>query len=194
MEQPTRNFRGIVGLGNPGRRYLKTRHNAGFQVIDRIFQKYSGLGWKLNDKGWISTACIKGNSVRLLKPATFMNQSGLAVMHFIKTNAIDPTEMIVIHDDLDIDLQKIRVKSGGGHAGHKGVKSIIENIKTGDFCRVRVGIGRPEKENTVDFVLSSPQNEQEAVYQKTLEMAVTAVETIFCEGLKSAMDVFNKKQ
>ena len=155
MQQSTRKFQAIIGLGNPGKRYLETRHNAGFQVVDRLHQIYDGLTWKKNNTAWTSAVSLKGKFVRLLKPATFMNHSGLAVSQFVMKFLLDPTELIVIHDDLDIELERVKVKLGGGHAGHKGVKSIVEHLKTVDFARVRVGIGRPEKENAIDFVFGN---------------------------------------
>ncbi len=193
MQQSTRKFQAIIGLGNPGKRYLETRHNAGFQVVDRLHQIYDGLTWKKNNTAWTSAVSLKGKFVRLLKPATFMNHSGLAVSQFVMKFLLDPTELIVIHDDLDIELERVKVKLGGGHAGHKGVKSIVEHLKTVDFARVRVGIGRPEKENAIDFVLSSPQNEEEAGYRKTIETAVAAVELIISENIQTAMGIFNRK-
>ena len=193
MQQSTRKFQAIIGLGNPGKRYLETRHNAGFQVVDRLHQIYDGLTWKKNNTAWTSAVSLKGKFVRLLKPATFMNHSGLAVSQFVMKFLLDPTELIVIHDDLDIELERVKVKLGGGHAGHKGVKSIVEHLKTVDFARVRVGIGRPEKENAIDFVLSSPQNEEEAGYRKTIETAVAAVELIISENIQTAMGIFKRK-
>ncbi len=131
----------------------------------------------------------------LLKPSTFMNLSGEAVSEFIAQQGIEPAEMIVVHDDLDIDSGQVRIKFGGGHGGHKGVRSIIERIGTSDFYRIRIGIGRPDNDkNTVDFVLSSPQNEdEETAFFQSLDLAVSALEAVIMENPQTAMERYNKK-
>ena len=125
-----------------------------------------------------------------------MNLSGDAILEYVKKYHVQPEDLIVVHDDVDIPTSQIRIKLGGGHGGHNGVRSIIEKLNSSDFCRVRVGVGRPENtKNLVDFVLGSPQNIDETIaFQKTLESAVKAVEMVLFESVKAAMDKFNKKQ
>lgn len=191
-----RTYRGIIGLGNPGIRYAGTRHNAGFLVIDELHGKFRGSPWQRLAKSWVSNIRIKDMTLTLLKPRTFMNLSGDAVLEYVKTCRVDPRELIVVHDDVDITAGRIRIRQGGGHGGHNGVRSLIEKLETPDFCRIRVGVGRPEHDkNMVDFVLSSPQNNtEEMAFQKTLDTAVLAIEMILFENSKTAMDRFNKKQ
>jgi peptidyl-tRNA hydrolase, PTH1 family len=191
-----RTYRGVIGLGNPGSRYAGTRHNAGFLVIDELHATFRGSPWRRLAKSWVSNIKIKDMTLNLLKPRTFMNLSGEAVLEYVKTCHVDPRELIVVHDDVDITAGQIRIRQGGGHGGHNGVRSIIEKLETSEFCRVRVGVGRPENDkNMVDFVLSSPQNNNEQMaFQKTLDTAVMAIEMILFEKCKAAMDRFNKKQ
>ncbi|MBN1878642.1 aminoacyl-tRNA hydrolase [bacterium] len=188
-------IRGIVGLGNPGSRYARSRHNAGFLVLDRLHEKYSGSGWSRKPKGWVTRLNLQGNSLILLKPTTFMNLSGEAVSDFMRFYKIHPAETLVVHDDLDIDLRQVRVKFGGSHGGHKGVQSVIESLNTDEFLRIRIGIGRPTyNDNTVDFVLSSPENvDEEADFLQSLDLAVSAVETVILENHRTAMERFNRK-
>ncbi len=149
----------IVGLGNPGKKYERTRHNAGFMALDRLHRtlKSSGINdWELSTKfnAHISGTTINGNKIILAKPTTYMNQSGESVamiMHFYKIPARD---LIVVHDEKDILLGEIKVQEDRGHAGHNGVKSIIEHTTTKEFTRVRLGIADPKKmKDTGEFVL-----------------------------------------
>lgn len=192
----TRGYRGIVGLGNPGSEYVTSRHNAGFQLLDQFHCKFKGSNWRRATKGWLSGVQLKGKCVMLLKPGTFMNRSGEAVVKFMAEYGILPEELIVVHDDIDLQTQQVRVKQGGGHGGHNGVRSVMESIGSPDFCRIRIGIGRPAgKNNTVDFVLGSPDTEEDtAMFEKSLDLALQAVETVIFESQKKAMDQFNKKQ
>lgn len=149
----------IVGLGNPGKKYERTRHNAGFMALDRLHNmlKSSGINeWELSTKfnAHISGTTINGNKIILAKPVTYMNQSGESVamiMHFYKIPARD---LIVVHDEKDLPLGEIRVQEDRGHAGHNGVKSIIEHLTTKEFTRVRLGIADPKKmDDVAAFVL-----------------------------------------
>ncbi len=150
----------IVGLGNPGKMYQKTRHNVGFMVLDALQDSTSTVwsSWEISKKlnAEISTGIYQDEKIILLKPLTFMNESGLAVqlaMHFYK---IKPEDIVVVHDDKDIILGDLKIQTDRGHAGHNGVRSIIEQTNTQNFTRMRIGIGsaREEKIETVDFVLS----------------------------------------
>lgn len=171
----------IVGLGNPGKMYQKTRHNVGFMVLDAL-QKSTSTSWssweiskKLNAE--ISTGTHEEEKIILLKPLTFMNESGLAVqlaMHFYKIKSED---VMVVHDDKDIILGDLKIQTDRGHAGHNGVRSIIEQTNTQNFTRMRIGIGntREEKIDTADFVLSKFGLFERRVLEKVM---MTAVEKI----------------
>ena len=153
----------IVGLGNPGEDYAHTRHNAGFDTIDVLADEWGANYWK--DKGGALVAEVKpraldGETLILAKPQSYMNLSGGPVTNLMKAYGVSPDEVIVIHDDLDLPSGSIRVKRGGGHAGHNGLRSIIDKTKTREFNRVRIGIGRPPgKMPVVDFVLTTPRKE-----------------------------------
>ncbi|MCD4655574.1 aminoacyl-tRNA hydrolase [bacterium] len=185
----------IIGLGNPGEKYLDTRHNAGFRVLDLLKKKYNGIEWVREAKGFVSRIRIKNKRIALLKPMTFMNLSGVSVATFLRLNGIIPEESVVVHDDLDIQAGQIRVKANGGHGGHNGLKSIIETLGSNEFSRIRVGIGHPGgRNNAVDFVLGSPQNDEELFFREAIEQAVSAVELMILENKKSAMDRFNRRK
>lgn len=145
----------IAALGNPGEKYLKTRHNAGFLFLDHLIDHFSLNDYQPKFKGAFSEVMIQGHKLYLLKPLTFMNISGQSVGALVQFFKILPKEMLVIHDDLDIEFGKIRVKFGGSSGGHNGLKSIQQTIGSSDFWRLRIGIGRPvHKDDVSNYVLS----------------------------------------
>jgi peptidyl-tRNA hydrolase, PTH1 family len=167
----------IVGLGNPGSRYAATRHNVGFQVIDSLGAAH-GIVWR----GHLPTAAygegtIEAQQVVLAKPLTYMNASGKAVAGLCEHFSIPPDDLIVVHDDLDLDLSRVKVKLKGGDAGHYGVRSVIEHLGTGEFTRVRVGIGRPgSKDEVVAFVLSPFTPDELPLVEQAIRHAVEKIE------------------
>lgn len=181
---------GIVGLGNPGRRYAKTRHNIGFMVVGEIAERY---GIELTDKGsyMIGKGSIEGNSVILAEPLTFMNLSGLAVREAIRKPGIDPENLIVIHDDIDMETGKLKIRKRGSSGGHKGIQSIIENIGTKEFIRVKIGVGREEGVLVEDYVLSKFGRDEVPLIKDAIQGAADAVVTILTEGPDKAMNRFN---
>ena len=164
----------IVGLGNPGKKYEKTRHNVGTRAIDEL----EVLGLK---------------NVILVKPNTFMNESGKAVKPLIDKYKIKPGDLIVIHDDIDLPLEKIRIVRNRGSAGHKGVESIIKELKTENFIRFRIGIqpqpGKPK--NPENFVLQKFNKKEEKIVKEVIQKTVFAIEIVLKEGLEKAMNEFN---
>lgn len=145
----------IVGLGNPGREYEGNRHNVGFMAVDEIASEYHAGAWKSKFQGLICEANIEGTRVYLLKPQTFMNLSGQSVKAAASFYKIPPEKVIVLHDELDLPPFKVRVKLGGGHAGHNGLKSIDAQLGSRDYWRVRLGIGHPGRPEAVShYVLS----------------------------------------
>ncbi|MFO1434035.1 MAG: aminoacyl-tRNA hydrolase [Candidatus Competibacteraceae bacterium] len=161
----------VVGLGNPGPQYARTRHNAGFQLVDALAQRHGGR-FRLESKfrGEICRVGIAGRDLWLLKPLTFMNRSGQAVAQFVNFYRIAPSAMLVVHDDLDLPPGSIRLKSGGGHGGHNGLRDTIHQLGSNEFRRLRLGIGHPgQSRDVVDYVLSvAPPAEQ-----RLLEEAIT---------------------
>lgn len=188
----------IVGLGNPGEEYAHTRHNSGFEVIDELATRWKVSYWKttcgaLVGKAKVPLADGSTEEVILAKPQSFMNLSGGPVQLLCKEYDEAPAELIVIHDELDIDAGTVRVKKGGGHAGHNGLKSIIAKLGTRDFLRVRVGIGRPPgRMSVVDFVLQAPKKEAKDLFDQAVVTAADAVQSILDNGVEKTQNVFNR--
>ena len=188
----------IVGLGNPGEEYAHTRHNAGFEVIDLLAQRWGVSYWKNTCGALVGEAKVRLASgdvekVILAKPQSFMNLSGGPVSRLCRDYEEDPAELIVIHDELDINPGMVRVKKGGGHAGHNGLRSIIEKLGTRDFWRGRTGIGRPPgRMSVVDFVLQAPKKEAKDDFDEACVLAADAVESLLNEGLERTQNAFNR--
>ena len=152
----------IVGLGNPGRQYEKNRHNAGFLFLDSLVES-CGQMWAGESKfhGHVANCLFGREAVILLKPQTFMNKSGLSVAAISRFYKIKVEEILVVHDELDLSVGVVRLKKGGGHAGHNGLRDIIAHLGSRDFCRIRIGIGRPLAGRSVaDYVLSNPSKNE----------------------------------
>lgn len=148
----------IVGLGNPGLQYEKTRHNAGFAFLDYLLDSH-GCRWSANNQfhGDVADFAFGANKLLMLKPMTYMNKSGLSVGKMLRYFKLAPDELLVVHDELDLPEGVVKMKRDGGHAGHNGLRDIIAHIDSRDFYRLRVGIGRPASgENVADYVLSKP--------------------------------------
>jgi len=167
----------LVGLGNPGRRYFHNRHNFGFRVLDAL-AKDSVLDWKLHSKSNSLVAKL-GRRVLLAKPQILMNASGVALAKLAGYYRIDRADIWVIHDELDLPLGQMKIKTGGGSAGHRGVESIIEQLGKDNFIRFRLGIGRPKLDGyeTEDYVLSNFTDEEEPLVKEVLETTVKIIKT-----------------
>lgn len=185
----------VVGLGNPGSEYAHTRHNAGFLVIDSLARSW---GLKLKTEAFrskVAEAKKDGTKIVLALPQTFMNLSGLAVRELLAGYKIKPENLIVVYDDLDINLGEIRVRPQGSAGSHKGMKSIIQEIGTSAFPRVRVGIGpKPEGQEAAEYVLSNFSEEEREKLHQALDKACQAVELIVKGKITQAMNFFNRKK
>ena len=180
----------IVGLGNPGRAYAHTRHNVGFDVLD-IFAKHRKvkvLGRQCH--ALVGSFELFGEQFLLAKPQTFMNESGLAVGELIRKYRLEPSDILVVYDDMDLPLGKIRIKPQGSSGGHKGMNSIIKHIHSNEFPRIRIGIGRGGE--VVNHVLSRFNRKDRQVMDVTLEQAADALDMILKEGIEAAMNVYNR--
>jgi len=172
----------ILGLGNPGPRYELTRHNAGFWVADNLAEKYNiqlrhHKYFSLYGKGE-----VEGFEVVIAKPRTYMNESGKAAKSLLSAFGLSPEQLLVIHDDIDLPLGKIKKKFKGGDGGQRGIRSTIQSLRTGEFARVRVGIGRPEdRDDIVDYVLSPFDKEDSGLLNKVMKQAVQTVEVALKE-------------
>ena len=177
----------IVGLGNPGRKYVETRHNVGFMVIDQIATE-SALQFA-DEKRWKSQIA-KDSDRFLLKPQTYMNESGLAVGKVSSFYKIEADQILIIYDDLDLDFGQLRIRGQGSAGGHNGVRSIISHLGTENFLRLRVGIGRNEGESS-NHVLGKFSIEERSILEKSIKEAVLAVTLISDQGISAAMTRFN---
>ena len=182
----------VVGLGNPGHKYAGNRHNVGFQCLDRLAAAWGLSFSRRKHKALLAEGEIAGRKVILAKPQTFMNLSGQAVERLVRFYRLPPENILVIYDDLDLPLGKIRLRPKGGAGGHKGMKSIIEHLGTQDFPRLRVGIGRPAHGDPVDYVLSDFTLDQRIVMEEVYGRVIAAVELWLTEGIEAAMNRYNQ--
>jgi PTH1 family peptidyl-tRNA hydrolase len=182
----------IVGLGNPGREYRETRHNAGYMVIDRLCADFDIRLSRLQSRALVGSGVWKGYKVILAKPQTFMNLSGQAVASLIRFYKLPLDHLLVIHDDLDLGVGTLRMRPGGGSAGQKGLASIIQQLGTEEFPRLRIGIGHPPGQmDTADYVLGNFYGSEKDLIATLLDRAVEAVEDFILNGLEHAMNQFN---
>ncbi len=185
----------VLGLGNPGRRYARTRHNVGFHVVEELARRHGIPLDRERHRARFGTGRIGNAPVMLAEPQTFMNLCGEAVRPLLKYHALVPEEMIVVHDEADLPPGTVRVKQGGGLAGHNGLRSLVQHLGTGEFLRVRVGIGRPPEGSPAmaDWVLMPPAPEDAAALAAGVDTAAEAVEEILAEGVEAAMRRFNRR-
>lgn len=180
----------VVGLGNPGPNYAKTRHNVGFMVAD-ILAGRLGDGFKVHKKSGaeVATGRLAGRSVVLAKPRVYMNESGRQVGPLAKFYSVPPADIVVIHDELDIDFGRIRLKRGGGEGGHNGLRSVASALGTKDFQRVRIGIGRPPgRQDPAAYVLQPFSTGERDEVPTICEQAADATELLLAEGLEPAQN------
>jgi PTH1 family peptidyl-tRNA hydrolase len=184
----------VAGLGNPGQKYLGTRHNLGFEVV-KLFSERHGID--LNQKRFLSLlgqGRIGGTKVFLLLPQTYMNLSGRAVRQIVDYFDLATRDILIVYDDMDVELGRIKITAQGGAGGHKGMVSIIEHLKTTEFNRIKIGIGRSDPRMSGEsFVLSRFRPEEEKIIQHSVETAVDAVELVLGQGLAEAQERFNRK-
>jgi len=183
----------VAGLGNPGGEYAETRHNVGFMVADELARRHGG-SWRGKFSGELSEVRADGIRLALLKPQTYMNESGRSVGAAARFFKVEPEALIVVHDDVDLASGRVQVRLGGGLAGHNGLRSVAQQLGTSEFGRVRIGVGRPERGDqrpVADFVLSPfpPEVDVEALVAR----AADAVESVAREGLDEAQNRFNER-
>lgn len=182
----------IIGLGNPEEEYSKTRHNMGFNVINKIAEKYNLQINKNKFQGLYESAIIEEQKVILVKPQTYMNLSGNCIQEFVNFYKIEKDNIIVIYDDMDIEAGQIKIRKQGGPGGHNGMKSIIQMLGTEDFARIRIGIGRPKIcGDEINYVIGTIPEEEIPQLDKGTEKAKLAVIEILKNGIDFAMNKFN---
>lgn len=182
----------IAGLGNMGTRYERTRHNVGFDAVDFIAAKYRIKSFKMKHKALVAEGIIQGQKVLLVKPQTYMNNSGEAIGEILAYYKISPEKLIVIYDDVDLDVGYLRIRAKGSAGTHNGMRSILQHIKSEEFPRIRIGIGKaPERMDMANYVLSRFSDEERTKVNATIENASLAVATILCATVEIAMSKYN---
>jgi PTH1 family peptidyl-tRNA hydrolase len=183
----------VVGLGNPGRNYQKTRHNLGYRVVDLLAEKHKTKFKGGKGEYFYCRLEVEGKEVCLLKPLTFMNNSGQAVFDSLRFFNLTPPELFVICDDVNLPLGALRIREKGSDGGHKGLRSIIYQLGTEEFPRLRLGIGSlPEKMDLEDFVLEKFKKEEEKSVEELIQRGLQAVESSIALGVRESMNRFNK--
>ena len=183
----------IAGLGNPGSRYQWTRHNAGFMVLDRLSHLAGIPITKKCFSGLCGEGTWQGDRVLLLKPLTYMNLSGRSVAEAVRFHKLSLEDVIVIHDDLDIPFGRVKLKKGGGHGGHNGLRSLLSELGSGDFTRIRIGIDRPSRGDVVDYVLTPFSREETARLPQVLDGIVDVLASLLGDGLAKTMSLYNNR-
>lgn len=186
----------IVGLGNPGAEYEGTRHNAGFAAVESFLRRLpKGIERSKGHHSTLWTGRYAGRALTLQEPMTYMNLSGDAVSSLARSEKIRPEEILVVYDDMDLPLGRIRMRPSGGSGGHNGMKSIIESLGSEAFPRLRVGIGRHSggKAGTKDYVLSAFDGSEKELFEESVEMAADAMALALRRGVQAAMNAFNAK-
>jgi PTH1 family peptidyl-tRNA hydrolase len=181
----------VVGLGNPGREYERTRHNAGWLAIDELARRHGG-SWRSKFSGSLAEVRVGDAKLALLKPETYMNESGRSVGAAARFFKVEPEQVLVVHDDVDLDSGRLQARGGGGLAGHNGLRSLAQHLGSQDFLRLRIGVGRPgrgDQRSVADWVLSpfAPEEDPDALVSRSAD----AVETIVADGLEAAQQRFN---
>ncbi|PLX87497.1 MAG: aminoacyl-tRNA hydrolase [Desulfuromonas sp.] len=182
----------LVGLGNPGGKYVGTRHNIGFAVIERFAERHRINLKKKGYQGIYGVGRAAGVETTLLQPQTFMNLSGASVNAAFQSLGVDPGDLIVVYDDLDLPFGALRLRPGGGHGGHNGIRDICSVLGRKDFVRLRFGIGKPVHGNTTGHVLGRFSTDEMTYLGELIETAVDAVEAVLTGDVQTAMNRFNK--
>jgi PTH1 family peptidyl-tRNA hydrolase len=195
----------VVGLGNPGAKYARNRHNIGFQVVDELAARHGLPAWKSGKLGGDTTAgAVTTERGRercvLVKPMEYMNLSGFAVQRAADFHSVEPASILVVHDEIDLELGMVRLKSGGGHGGHNGLRSIMEQLGGGGFARLRMGVGRDprvppgaDKQAVASWVLSDFPRDQAGVVTAMIRAGCEDIETVLARGIGPAMNQHNAR-
>lgn len=183
----------IVGLGNPGKQYANNRHNAGFMVVDRLAERHGLTFARMMHKGLLALGEIEGRKVALVKPQTFMNLSGESVVPIVKFYKSEPSDLLVVYDELDLPAGQLRMRPKGSSGGHNGMKSIIARLGSEDFPRLRVGVGRPPgRRDPKDFLLDDFTRDELAVLEPAFDRAVEGIRRWLSADIDHAMNFVNR--
>ncbi|MBQ9961548.1 MAG: aminoacyl-tRNA hydrolase [Firmicutes bacterium] len=183
----------IVGLGNPGKKYEATRHNMGFMTVDQLAETHGIDVNKIKFKSLVGEGRIAGQKVLLVKPQTYMNLSGEAVRQVMDFYKIEPEELIVVYDDIDIPTGQVRIRKKGSSGTHNGMRNILQHIQTEDFPRIRVGIGSGKKEDMINYVTGNVSKSEREMYAESVKYAALGAACIVEKGIEKAMNEYNIK-
>ena len=183
----------FIGLGNPGDRYQNTRHNLGYLSLDCFMERHQLEGLRDDKKsdGLLLKSELFDQEFLLFKSSRYMNESGLSINRLRKYRNISMQDICIIHDDLDLNVGEVRIKYSGGHGGHNGLRNIIQACCTNDFIRIRMGIGHPEKDEVIDYVLSKPKKAEKEVLDQSTYEAADVMDSLLQNGLDETMNRFN---
>ncbi|HEY6379328.1 MAG TPA: aminoacyl-tRNA hydrolase [Candidatus Dormibacteraeota bacterium] len=184
----------VIGLGNPGGEYAHTRHNVGWRGLDELERRGRFSRWRREGQARVKEGSIEGYDLVLARPQTYMNLSGRAGVQLVRRHGVTPGDVVVVHDEIDLPLGQVRLKRGGGHAGNRGVQSLIESWQTKDFIRVRIGVGRPPPwSDATDHVLDGFTPEERPLIDEAVVRAADAVMLVVTVGLADAMNDVNRR-
>lgn len=182
----------IAGLGNPGSQYQMTRHNAGFDALDFLAAQYRLTGFRVKHRALVTEGNLQGERVMLVKPQTYMNNSGESIRELVDYYKVPLDHLIVLYDDIDLDCGKLRIRAKGSAGTHNGMRSIISHLKADDFPRIRIGVGKPPEHMALaDFVLSRFTGDERILVNGAIEKAALAAATIVCASIDTAMNRYN---
>jgi PTH1 family peptidyl-tRNA hydrolase len=181
----------IVGLGNPGKEYKNTRHNVGYMVLEELAARYPVEKQETKFDAIIGHIRVKGEKVLLVKPLTYMNLSGRSVQPLVHWHKLELVDLMVVYDDMDLPLGALRIRAAGGSGGHNGIKSIIERLATADFARTRIGIGRPDDREAVEWVLGRFAGGEKEQAEQIIKHAADALEKWITTDIVEAMNAYN---
>ena len=184
----------IVGLGNPGSRYARTRHNVGFLCVEHFARLHHIAFSSRRQHALVASGEVEGVPVALAKPRTFMNQSGQAIAYLLQRFHVSPQDLVIVYDDLDLPPGQVRIRRQGSSGGHRGMESIIQAAGSQEIHRIRVGIGRPLDQGEVDYVLSSFGHQEEPLVQQAIVRVSDALLCILTQGLDQAMNRYNTRE
>ncbi|MBN2369244.1 MAG: aminoacyl-tRNA hydrolase [Vicinamibacteria bacterium] len=183
----------VVGLGNPGERYRRTRHNIGFMVVDALASRAAAGRWRTEHEAWVAEAVFDDEKLLLVKPQTYMNRSGAAVAPLLDGHGGGLMDLLVVVDDVALPLTTLRIRSRGSHGGHNGLRSIVDTLGADEFARLRIGVRRGDlPEDLAEYVLSPFEEEEVLIVQEVVGRAADAVECILLDGVQAAMNRFNR--
>lgn len=185
----------IVGLGNPGNEYAGTRHNVGWMLVDALAEHLGINEWRSREKGMVAEGRIGSEKILLVKPLTYMNNSGECVGPLMRWYKLEPEDIMAAHDDMDIPIGTIRIRKKGSAGGHNGIKSLLSHIGSENFCRLRIGIGRPQPGwSVINHVLAKFNDQEQKEIGDAIKQLIPAVECMVLEGPDMAMNKFNPKK